>query len=77
MPLVDSNPPLTVPISLDQLEMGMVPLHSVQIEEIEADGTATKVMCRLYSHSLEYSGTNLNQTFKELKQKYILVHQCL
>ena len=48
MPLVDSNPPLTVPISLDQLEMGMVPLHSVQIEEIEADGTATKVMCRLY-----------------------------
>jgi hypothetical protein len=34
----------TVPISLDQLEMGMVPvMHSVQIEEIEADGTATGV----------------------------------
>jgi hypothetical protein len=32
-----------IPISLDQLEMGMVPVHSVQIEEIEADGTATRV----------------------------------
>ncbi len=33
------------PISLDQLEKGMVPvLHAVEIEEIEADGGPNKVI---------------------------------
>jgi hypothetical protein len=33
------------PISLDQLEKGMVPvLHAVEIEEIEADGGPNKVL---------------------------------
>eukprot|EP00092_Neocalanus_flemingeri_P008454 GFUD01009110.1.p1 GENE.GFUD01009110.1~~GFUD01009110.1.p1 ORF type:complete len:2320 (+),score=595.04 GFUD01009110.1:230-7189(+) len=31
------------PITLDQLEQGMVPVDSIQIEHIEADGTTTKI----------------------------------
>jgi hypothetical protein len=37
------------PISLDQLEKGMVPvLHAVEIEEIEADGDPNKVLPIIY-----------------------------
>jgi len=50
--VVDQPPVISVPevpensngpITLDQLEQGMVPVDSIQIEHIEADGTTTKI----------------------------------
>jgi hypothetical protein len=43
IPLTLSEHPVSLPIPLDQLETGMVPLDSVEIEHIEADGTPAKV----------------------------------
>ena len=39
LPSDPANP--ETPITLDQLEQGMVPVQSIQIEQIEADGTTT------------------------------------
>lgn len=50
--VVDQPPSISVPevagstngpITLDQLEQGMVPVDSIQIEHIEADGSTTKI----------------------------------
>ena len=42
VPVPDVPGVINGPITLDQLEQGMVPVDSIQIEHIESDGTTTK-----------------------------------
>ena len=47
VPVPDVPGAINGPITLDQLEQGMVPVDSIQIEHIGADGTTTKYSMQL------------------------------
>jgi hypothetical protein len=55
------------PISLDQLEKGMVPvLHAVEIEEIEADGGPNKVLPIIY-YTVQGFGSQIRVDFMRIR----------